>query len=138
MCEPGRPRQSGNLVWLAGSAGDLRLAQDFTCDLAEFWAEKGKASMLHTAEKQPAVFFATCARLLPNEVRVTVERSLPGNLRAQDWSLMREIVEAVKTALPDASSKPGLRGSRVPIARPSSLRTTPWTFSQDVAIHSPD
>jgi hypothetical protein len=36
--------------------------------------------MLYTAEKQPAVFFATCARLLPNDVRVTVERSLPGNL----------------------------------------------------------
>ena len=31
--------------------------------------------MLYTAEKQPAVFFATCARLLPNDVRVTVEQS---------------------------------------------------------------
>ena len=36
--------------------------------------------MLYTAEKQPAMFFATCARLLPNDVRVTVEQSLPGNL----------------------------------------------------------
>ena len=31
--------------------------------------------MLYTAEKQPATFFATCARLLPNDVRVTVEQS---------------------------------------------------------------
>ena len=44
----------------------------FTRDLAEVWADKGKAAMLYTAEKQPAVFFATCARLLPNDVRVTV------------------------------------------------------------------
>jgi hypothetical protein len=29
-----------------------------------------------------------------------------GNLSAQDWQIMREIVEAVKTALPDAATKP--------------------------------
>jgi hypothetical protein len=27
-------------------------------------------------------------------------------LSAQDWQIMREIVEAVKTALPDAATKP--------------------------------
>ena len=78
----------------------------FTRDLAEVWAERGKASMLYTAEKQPAVFFATCARLLPNDVRVTVEQQLPGNLSAEDWSMMREIIGAVRQAIPDANSKP--------------------------------
>ena len=78
----------------------------FTRDLAEVWAEKGKAAMLYTAEKQPAVFFATCARLLPNDVRVTVEQQLPGNLSMEDWQMMREIVAAVRQAIPDASSKP--------------------------------
>ena len=62
--------------------------------------------MLYTAEKQPAVFFATCARLLPNDVRVTVEQSLPGNLSMEDWQVMREIIAAVRQAIPDASSKP--------------------------------
>jgi len=74
--------------------------------LAEVWAEKGKASMFYTAEKQPAVFFATCARLLPNDVRVTVEQSLPGNLSMEDWQMMKEIIAAVRQAIPDASSKP--------------------------------
>jgi hypothetical protein len=74
--------------------------------LAEVWAEKGKASMLYTAEKQPAVFFATCARLLPNDVRVTVEQSLPGNLSMEDWQMMKEIIAAVRQAIPDASSEP--------------------------------
>ena len=77
----------------------------FTRDLAEVWAEKGKASMLYTAEKQPAVFFATCARLLPNDVRVTVDKQLPGNLSPADWNLMLEIVDAVKQAIPDASNR---------------------------------
>ena len=62
--------------------------------------------MLYTAEKQPPVFFATCARLLPNDVRVTVEQSLPGNLSPSDWHLMLEVVEAVKIAMPDAAERP--------------------------------
>ena len=61
--------------------------------------------MVKTARTNPAVFFATCARLIPNDVRVTVQQQLPGNLSAEDWAMMREIVEAVKQAIPDASSQ---------------------------------
>jgi hypothetical protein len=103
--KPWRPGQSGNLNGRpVGSRSAFSAA--FTRDLAEVWAEKGKASMLYTAEKQPAVFFATCARLLPNDVRVTVEQSLPGNLSMEDWQMMKEIIAAVRQAIPDASSKP--------------------------------
>ena len=49
-------------------------SQGFTRDLAEVWQAKGKQAMNWTADNQPAVFFATCARLLPNDVRVTVEQ----------------------------------------------------------------
>jgi len=80
----------------------------FTRDLAEVWADKGKAAMLYTAEKRPAVFFATCARLLPNDVRVTVEQQLPGNLSMEDWQVMKEIIAAVRQALPAAAAhRPG-------------------------------
>ena len=106
--------------WRSGQSGNLNgrpvgsrsaFSAGFTRDLAEVWAEKGKASMLYTAEKQPAVFFATCARLLPNDVRVTVEQQLPGNLSIEDWTIMREIVEAVRQAIPDASSMPPRGGA---------------------------
>ena len=103
--KPWRPGQSGNLNGRpVGSRSAF--SAGFTRDLAEVWAEKGKASMLYTAEKQPAMFFATCARLLPNDVRVTVEQSLPGNLSMEDWQMMKEIIAAVRQAIPDASSKP--------------------------------
>src|SRR5262249_34062329 len=42
--------------------------------------------MLYTAEKQPAVFFATCARLIGPEVKLTIEQSLPGNLSPTDFN----------------------------------------------------
>jgi hypothetical protein len=48
--------------------------------------------MEKTAQDQPGVFFATCARLLPNDVRVTVEQSLPGNLSMEDWQTMKEVI----------------------------------------------
>ena len=61
--------------------------------------------MLYTAEKQPAVFFATCARLLPNDVRVTVEQSLPGGLGPENWALLQEVIQAVRLALPDVADR---------------------------------
>ena len=57
--------------------------------------------MKHTAKTQPATFFAVCARLIGPEVKITLEQSLPGNLSAQDWAIMREIVEAVKRPVLD-------------------------------------
>ena len=55
--------------------------------------------MIKTATDQPAVFFATCARLLPGDVRLTIEQTLPGNLPME-----REIIAAVRQAIPDVAS----------------------------------
>src|SRR5580704_9736607 len=69
-----KPGQSGNLngrpvgTRQAFSAGFYR-------DLAEVFAKHGRAAMEKTAQDQPSVFFGICARLLPNDVRVTVEQS---------------------------------------------------------------
>ena len=100
-----KPGQSGNLngrpvgTRQAFSAGFLR-------DLAEVWSEEGRETMVKTARTNPAVFFATCARLIPNDVRVTVEQQLPGNLSMEDWQVMKEIIAAVRQAIPDAANAP--------------------------------
>jgi hypothetical protein len=120
--QPGNPGGPGRPVGsrTAFSAGFLR-------DLAEVWQEHGRDTMVHTAKTQPATFFTVCARLIGPEVKVTIEQSLPGNLSAQDWQVMREIVEAVKLAVPDASSKPPgevLEYVRARLsAHPSEVRT---------------
>ena len=62
--------------------------------------------MVKTARTSPATFFAVCARLIGPEVKLTIEQSLPGNISMEDWQTMKEIVEAVKRAIPDASSQP--------------------------------
>ena len=43
---------------------------------------------------------------IPNDVRVTVEQSLPGNLSMEDWQMMKEVIVAVRQAMPDAASAP--------------------------------
>jgi hypothetical protein len=67
-----KPGQSGNLngrpvgTRQAFSAGFYR-------DLAGVWQGHGRETMLHTAKTNPAVFFATCARLIGPEVKLTIE-----------------------------------------------------------------
>ena len=74
-------------------------SQGFLKDLAEVWASHGKQTMISTAQTNPAVFFATCARLIGPEVKLTIEQSLPGNLSMEDWQVMKEIIAAVRQAI---------------------------------------
>jgi len=103
--KPWQPGQSGNVNGRpvgsrsAFSAGFLK-------DLAEVWADEGREAMLKTAKTNPTVFFATCARLIGPEVKLTIEQSLPGNLSMEDWQVMREVVSAVRQAIPDSNSQP--------------------------------
>jgi hypothetical protein len=78
-------------------------SQGFLKDLASVWASHGRAAMEKTAIDQPGVFFATCAR---QDVKLTVEQQLPGNLSMEDWQVMKEIVAAVRQAIPDAAGAP--------------------------------
>ena len=56
-------------------------SQSFLKDLASVWAERGRAAMEKTAIDQPTVFFATCARLIGPEVKLTIEQTLLGLTR---------------------------------------------------------
>jgi hypothetical protein len=74
-----QPGQSGNVNGRpvgsrqAFSAGFLR-------DLAEVWQEHGKQTMIATAKDNPSTFFAVCARLIPTDVKLTVQQALPSGL----------------------------------------------------------
>ena len=102
--KPWKPGQSGNLNGRpVGSRSAF--SAGFTRDLAEVWAMHGRETMIKTATDQPAVFFATCARLLPADVKLTIEQSYAG-LSPEDYLLLKEVIAAVRSAIPDADSKP--------------------------------
>src|SRR6516225_4916407 len=99
-----QPGQSGNPNGRpVGSRTAFSAA--FCKDLAEVWSKEGREAMVKTAKTNPAVFFATCARLIGPEVKLTIEQQQQGNLSPAEWNLMLEIVDAVRQAIPDASNR---------------------------------
>jgi hypothetical protein len=94
-----QPGQSGNLAGKPPRAR-LRFSKAFLEDLAEVWAEHGRHTMLATIKQAPATFFAIAARLIPADVKVSIEQTF-GGLSAEDYA----ILQAIKQAVPDASSR---------------------------------
>ena len=73
----------------------------FMRDLAETWAEHGRETMLHTAKLNPEVFFATCARLIPKDVQLTVQQHYSNALDESDLMILR----AIRDAIPNANAR---------------------------------
>ena len=71
-----QPGQSGNPNGRPVGSRTV-FSQAFLKDLAEVWSDDGREAMVKTANINPTVFFGTCARLIPNDVRVTSSSSFP-------------------------------------------------------------
>ena len=116
-----KPGQSGNLNGRpVGHRTRQQFSAQFLADSAEVWAAEGKQTMLATARAQPETFFATCARLIPKDVQLTVSQHYSFDLDPADL----EILRAIKQAIPDAGQRqPGevfnavLEAIRVPKAK---------------------
>ena len=111
--KPWKPGQSGNP---AGKPIGTRQAfsQGFIKDFSTVWQEEGLEAVRKVARKSPESFVAIAAKVCPADVRVSIERSLPGGLGPEDWSLLQEVIQAVKAGIPDAANaKPGEVFSRV-------------------------
>ena len=104
-------RRPGNPNWQPGVSGNLngrppgvgvrnQFTAAFLSDLRDVWAAHGKDVMTRTAKLEPSVFFATCARILPKDVAVSIEQQYPGGLDATDIAILR----AIKEAIPGADS----------------------------------
>src|SRR5438045_3407158 len=70
----------------------------FMRDLAEVWAEHGRDTMLRTAKTNPETFFATCARILPKDVELTIRQHYSGGLDERDVMILRAIRDAIPNA----------------------------------------
>jgi len=102
---PFQPGQSGNPYGRPLGARN-KLAENFVGDVAAAWQKHGAQVLEHMATAEPSRFAELCGRLVPRDVQVSLTASLPGNLEAGDWSLLLEIVAAVRQAVPDASARP--------------------------------
>jgi hypothetical protein len=82
--------------------------------------------MVQTAKLNPEVFFATCARLIPKDVQLSIQQHYSSDLAYADL----EVLKAIREALPDAKErKPG----DVPATRAESQRYISCKRSQKSA-----
>jgi hypothetical protein len=83
-------------------------SQGFIRDFALVWAEEGLEAVRKVAKKSPEAFVAIAARICPNDVRLTLEQAIPGGMSLEDYSLMREVIAAIREGLPEADQlQPG-------------------------------
>jgi hypothetical protein len=59
-----------------------------------------RETVISTARTNPSTFFAVCARLIPADVKLTLEQTF-GGLSAEDYA----VLQAIKQPIPDASSR---------------------------------
>jgi hypothetical protein len=59
------------------------------------------------ARKDGRSFAHLAAKLIPQDVSLSISARLPGDLPPDDWQAMLELLSAVKTALPDDKRQPG-------------------------------
>jgi hypothetical protein len=109
LLKPG-PKQPHSANWKPGTSGNPngrppgivdarhRFTAAFLNDLSDAWRANGPDVMARVAKLQPESFFATCARLLPKDVALTIETQLPGGLTPDDIVILRAIKEAIPNA----------------------------------------
>src|ERR1700720_4458023 len=100
------PGKSGNP---AGKPPGTRTAfsQGFIRDFALVWVEEGLEAVRKVAKKSPEAIVAI-ARICPNDVRLTLEQAIPGGMSLEDYSLMREVIAAIREGFPEADQlQPG-------------------------------
>ena len=99
-----QPGQSGNPGGRAQGSRAVFSAM-FMRDLQKVWVEHGAEAMAHTARSRPEIFVGICSKLLPQDVQIALQASLPGQLNPNDWQLLIEMMSAIKAALPDAGNR---------------------------------
>jgi hypothetical protein len=62
----------------------------------------GKPPGTEVAKKSPEAFVAIAARICPNDVRLTLEQAIPWGMSLKDYSLMREVIAAIREGMPSA------------------------------------
>ena len=81
---PWKPGQSGNPNGRPlGTRNSF--SQAYIRDFHTVWDEAGIGAIRTMAAKNPSGFVAVASKLIPQQVAVDMQASLPGNLSAQDW-----------------------------------------------------
>lgn len=114
MDELSRQRLPGNPAWKPGQSGNVngrplgsrqKIAEAIIRDIAAEWERSGASVLERMAKDEPAKFAQLAAGLVPKDILLSVTQRIPGGLDPDDWATTLAVLQAIKTALPDANSR---------------------------------
>ncbi|QHO75527.1 hypothetical protein ACH79_25650 [Bradyrhizobium sp. CCBAU 051011] len=65
-------------------------------DLAVVWEEHGVSVLQRLAVTDPGKLAQIAYGLLPRDVFISVEQRTPGNLDADEWQILRRVIDLIK------------------------------------------
>jgi hypothetical protein len=83
-----------------------RLSNKLITDLSEIWHQHGPEVLRKMASREPGTLARMAYATLPKDILVSVEQKIPGGLSAEDWVLLTQVLDLVRSAIPPGSSAP--------------------------------
>jgi hypothetical protein len=105
--------RDSNGRWLPGTSANpagrgmtnrQRISEKLLADLAKVWETHGESVLKRLAISEPGKLATIAYGLLPRDVFISVTPTAPGNLDADEWRLMVDLVKLIKASAPDGAN----------------------------------
>jgi hypothetical protein len=83
-----------------------RLSNKLITDLSEIWHANGPEILRKMAMREPGTLARMAYATLPKDILVSVEQKIPGGLSAEDWVLLTQVLDLIRSAVPAGSNAP--------------------------------
>jgi hypothetical protein len=83
-----------------------RLSNQLITDLSEIWHAHGPDVLKKMALRDPIALARMAYATLPKDILVSVEQRIPGGLAPEDWALLTQVLELIRSAIPPGGNAP--------------------------------
>jgi len=83
-----------------------RLSHKLIQDLSDIWHANGPDVLKKMALREPTRLAQMAYATLPRDILVSVEQRIPGGLSAEDWELLTQVLDLIRSAIPPGSNTP--------------------------------
>ena len=77
-----------------------RLSGKLISDLSDIWHQHGPDVLKKMALRDPIALARMAYSTLPKDILVSVEQRIPGGLAPEDWALLTQVLDLIRSAIP--------------------------------------
>jgi Family of unknown function (DUF5681) len=103
LAAPWQPGQSGNPAGRPPGSRN-KYSEDVLTVMANDWAAGGADVVARVRATDPSTYLRVVASILPKDVLVNVQQSVPGNLQPEAWASLRRVLDLIESC--GASGEP--------------------------------